>query len=85
MDENIDDFIPGLAFLTFMIRFFLKFATNLCIMSQSRINTGGSPIGADTSTILPKLCGPAISSPLLIKERSEMQWSRKVRESAEIK
>jgi hypothetical protein len=64
MEENSVDFLSGLVLPVLMIRFFLKIATNLCIMTLSRMNTGGSPIGAATSTILPKLCGPDTSSPL---------------------
>lgn len=77
MDENSDDFFPVLFFFRLIIRFFLKIATNLRISSQSRMNTGGSPMGADTSTIFPKLCGPDISSPLCGRREKAKRICRK--------
>jgi len=49
-----------------MTRFCFNLTKNSCIISQSRINTGGSPTGQSTSIVLPILRGPATCSPLCL-------------------
>ena len=49
-----------------MTRFCFNLTKKSCIISQSRINTGGSPTGQSTSIVLPILRGPATCSPLCL-------------------
>ena len=49
-----------------MTRFCFNLTKKSCMISQSRINTGGSPTGQSTSIILPILRGPATCSPLCL-------------------